>query len=58
LGEKVENHQTIEKNAKNRNSRLSSKEAAQKYYIMRDLEKEMLEKEFPNSIFHTFQIQN
>lgn len=52
--EMVENHQTIEKNAENRNLRLSSEEGAQKYYIMRDLEKEMLEKEFPDSIFHAF----
>ncbi|MBI2669467.1 hypothetical protein HYX14_06520 [Candidatus Woesearchaeota archaeon] len=51
---KIENNKTIEKNAENRNQRLSPKIAAQKYYIMRDLEKEMLEKEFSNSIFHAF----
>lgn len=51
---KIENHKTIENNAQNRNQRLSPKIAAQKYYIMRDLEKEMLEKEFSDSIFHAF----
>ena len=51
---KVEHHEMIEKNAKNRNTRLHSKEAAQKYYIMRDLEKKMLEKEFQDFIFHAF----
>ncbi len=51
---KIENHLTIEKNAENRNLKLSSKEGAQKYYIMRDLEKNMLENEFPRSIFHAF----
>ncbi len=51
---KVENHSVIEHNAQNRNQRLSPKIAAQKYYIMRDLEKEMLEKEFSDSIFHAF----
>ena len=50
----IENTELIEKNAKNRNLRLNPKIAAQKYYIMRDLEKEMFEKEFPDSIFHTF----
>lgn len=51
---KIENYKTIENNAQNRNQRLSPKIAAQKYYIMRDLEKEMLEKEFSDSIFHAF----
>lgn len=51
---KIENHKTIEINAQNRNQRLSPKIAAQKYYIMRDLEKEMFEKEFSDSIFHAF----
>ena len=50
----VENHLIIEKNAENRNLRLSPKEGAQKYYIMRDIEKEMIEKEFSDSIFHAF----
>ena len=52
--EKVENAELIETNAKNRNERLTSREAAQKYFIMRTLEKDMLEKEFPESIFHAF----
>lgn len=52
--EKIENRELIERNAKNRNIRLSTKIAAQKYYIMRDLEKEMLEKEFADYIFHAF----
>lgn len=51
---KIENLEIMENNAKNRNQILSPKIAAQKYYIMRNLEKEMLEKEFSNSIFHTF----
>lgn len=51
---KIENAQLMEKNAKNRNIRLTPKLAAQKYYIMRDLEKELLEKEFPSSIFNVF----
>jgi len=51
---KIENHKMIENNAKNRNTRLSQKIAAQKYYIMRSVEKEMLEKEFSDSIFHAF----
>jgi len=50
----IENAQSIENDAKNRNYRLSPEIAAQKYYIMRNLEKEMLEKEFGDSIFHTF----
>lgn len=50
----VENAKMIEENAKNRNQRLNPKIAAQKYYIMRTLEKEMFEKEFSDSIFHAF----
>ncbi len=52
--DKIENASLIETNAKNRNQRLPPKIAAQKYYIMRDLEKEMLEKEFSDSIFNAF----
>lgn len=52
--ERIENTQTIERNASNRNIRLEPKIAAQKYYIMRGLEKEMLEKEFNGYIFHAF----
>lgn len=51
---KIPNHKTIEKNAENRNQRLDPQIAAQKYFIMRDLEKEMFEKEFSDSIFHAF----
>lgn len=51
---KISNHKIIEKNAQNRNQRLDSKIAAQKYFIMRDLEKEMFEKEFSDFIFHAF----
>lgn len=50
----IQNNKLIETNAKNRNQRLSPRLAAQKYYIMRDLEKEMFEKEFPRAIFHAF----
>lgn len=44
----------IEKNAARRNLRLDPKTAAQKYYIMRDLEKELWRKEFGDAIFHAF----
>ena len=50
----IENVAQIEKNAKNRNRRLGARIGAQKYYIMRDLEKKMLEQEFADSIFHAF----
>ncbi len=50
----IDNHLAIEKNAENRNLIFSPRESAQKYYIMRDLEKNMLEKEFHKSIFHAF----
>lgn len=51
---RIENAKLIEKNAQARNKRLKPKIAAQKYYIMRDLEKEMLEKEFADPVFHAF----
>ena len=51
---KVESAKILEETAGERNKRLPAKIAAQKYFIMRDLEKKMLEKEFSNSIFHTF----
>jgi len=51
---KIGNASLIEKNARNRNLRLDSRTAAQKYYIMRDLEKEMLKEEFSQCIFHAF----
>jgi len=51
---KIKNHKLIDNNAKKRNLRLNFCEGAQKYFIFRDLEKEMLEKEFPKSIFHAF----
>ncbi|MDO8469464.1 MAG: hypothetical protein Q7S84_00395 [bacterium] len=50
----IENREVIEKNAQTRNKRLPANIAAQKYYVMRDLEKEMLEKEFGGYIFHAF----
>ncbi len=55
---KVKNAKIIEKNAANRNLRLNKTIAAQKYYIMRDLEKKMLEEEFSDSIFHAFSDSN
>ncbi len=51
---KIKNRKSIEKNAENRNLFLDSQIAAQKYYVMRDLEKKMLMKEFKNHIFHAF----
>lgn len=51
---KVKNHNLIEYNARKRNQRLDPRPAAQRYYVMRNLEKEMLEKEFSDFIFHTF----
>ena len=50
----IENHELLEHSAQERNKRINPEIAAQKYYIMRNLEKEMLEKEFSNSIFHAF----
>lgn len=50
----ISERDVIEKNASHRNKKYDPKLAAQKYYIMRNLEKEMLEKEFPNYIFHAF----
>lgn len=50
----VKNAGLLEMKAKNRNVALSSKVAAKKYYIMRCLEKGILEEEFKDAIFHTF----
>ena len=52
--EKTPQYEVIERNAKRRQRRLSAKEGAMRYYIMRDLEKKMWEKEFPDAIFHAF----
>lgn len=46
--------ETIERNAKNRNKKGSPEIEAQKYFIMRELEKEMFLKEFPSYIFNAF----
>jgi len=51
---KVENANLIEKNVSDRNLRLNSKTATQKYYIMRTLEKELLKREFSSSILFVF----
>jgi len=50
----IKNRELIEKNASNRNIHLDPITGAQKYFIMRSLEKKILEKEFPDSIFHSF----
>lgn len=50
----IENTDKIELNADKINKVYSKKEAAKKYFIMRDLEKNILEKEFKNYIFNTF----
>lgn len=50
----IDNASEIEENASKRNIRLPAQAAAQKYYIMRDFEKGMLEKEFDGYIFHAF----
>lgn len=50
----IPQHEVIEQNAQRRQQRLSAKEGAMRYYVMRDLEKEMWEKEFPEAIFHAF----
>lgn len=50
----IPGRELIEKNASNRNKRYPAIIAAQKYYIMRQLEKDMLEKEFNGFIFHAF----
>lgn len=53
--EKIENHKKIEKNAKERNkTAVPPREAARSYFIMREMEKGMLEKEFTGCVFHTF----
>jgi hypothetical protein len=50
----IEHREIIENNAESRNIELPPQVAAQKYFIMRDLEKEMLKKEFSGYIFHAF----
>ena len=52
--EDVPRRKLLEKNAKNRNLDFHYTVAAQRYYIMRNLEKAMLEKEFGDCIFHSF----
>lgn len=44
----------IEKAAESRNKKYDAVTAAQKYYIMRDIEKELLKTEFDGYIFHAF----
>jgi len=44
----------LEELAKGRNHRLPAKIAAQKYVVIRELEKKILEKEFAGHIFHTY----
>lgn len=50
----IPQREIIEHNAANRNKKDPPKVAAQKYFIMRDLEKEMLQEEFKDYIFHAF----
>lgn len=50
----VVNKEVMEKNALHCNITHSPREAAMSYYVMRNLEKSMLETEFPESIFHAF----
>jgi len=50
----IPNSKILEKLATQRNHKLPAKEAAQKYVIMRTLEREFFDKEFKNSIFHTY----
>lgn len=52
--EQVPNYKDIEHNAKHRNQRMPAIDGAQRYVIMRDLEKEMWEKEYSSAIFHAF----
>ncbi len=52
--EQIPNRELFEKSASRRNKRVTSQEAAQKYYIFRDMEKEVMKTEFTDSIFHTF----
>ena len=52
--DKIENSTVLEIAASKRNRKMHYIVAAQKYYIIRQLEKAMLEKEFADSIFHTF----
>src|SRR3989338_7693536 len=51
---KMDNAAILEKRAAERNQRLSPKLAAQKYVVMRELEKPMLETQFKGQIFHAF----
>jgi hypothetical protein len=50
----IPEHELIEKNAENRNKIEAPEIAAQKYFIMRTLEKEMFQKEFKDYVFHAF----
>ena len=50
----IPEREIIEKNALRRNKKYPANIAAQKYYIMRSLEKEIFEKEFGEYIFHAF----
>lgn len=52
--EEIGERHVIERNAANRNMRLPARLAAQRYFIMRQLEKKMFELEFPDHIFHAF----
>lgn len=51
---KVDGASLIENNAQKRNHRLSPLEGAQRYYIFRSLEKQVLEKEYSGCIFYTY----
>lgn len=50
----VSEKDSIEEKAGHRNKKYDAMTAAQKYYIMRDLEKDMLQTEFKGYIFHAF----
>jgi pyoverdine/dityrosine biosynthesis protein Dit1 len=50
----IHNSKILEKNAKKISKNPNHVASAKKYYIMRNLEKKMLEEEFKDSIFHTF----
>ncbi len=52
--DQVPNHEDILRNASRRNQRMAALEGAQRYVIMRDLEKTMWESEYPRAIFHAF----
>ncbi|MFH1848640.1 MAG: asparagine synthase-related protein [archaeon] len=47
-------HKRIEKNARKHNKLLTPKDAAMRYYIMRELEREIFEKGFNRYLFHTY----